>query len=125
MVFLQLDLPEVKYEYFDFHGECKNMRWDRINGLIDRLEGGLEKYTSVVFARFRVFSILTTDLVTSRLTQTRQHPHEFKVALFAPIAWITLIEPMSSKLLSQNILLICNSEIWVLYPPRMISTISN
>jgi len=103
MVFFQLDLPEVKYEYFDFHGECKNMRWDRINGLIDRLEGSLEKHTSVVFARFRAFSrafsILTADLVTFRLTQTRQHPHEFKVALFAPIAWITLIEPMSFKLL--------------------------
>jgi hypothetical protein len=97
MVFLQLDLPEVKYEYFDFHGECKNMRWDRINGLIDRLDGSLEKYTSVVFARSRGFSSLTANVVTSRLTQTRQHPHEFKVALFAPIAWITLIEPMSFK----------------------------
>ena len=99
MVFLQLDLPEVKYEYFDFHGECKNMRWDRINGLIDRLEGSLEKHASVVFARFRAFSILTADLVTFRLTQMRQHPHGFKVALFAPIAWIILIEPMSFKLL--------------------------
>ncbi|KAI6133244.1 SacI homology domain-containing protein [Pisolithus croceorrhizus] len=27
----QTELPEAKYRYFDFHNECKHMRWDRIN----------------------------------------------------------------------------------------------
>lgn len=44
---MQLDLPDVKYEYFDFHGECKNMRWDRISILLDRLKEDLDKYGSV------------------------------------------------------------------------------
>jgi phosphatidylinositol 4-phosphatase len=32
-----LNLPNVRYEAFDFHAECKKMRWDRLNILIDRL----------------------------------------------------------------------------------------
>lgn len=39
----QLSLPDVKYEYFDFHMECKNMRWDRISLLIDILKEDLER----------------------------------------------------------------------------------
>ncbi|KAF7306606.1 SAC domain-containing protein [Mycena indigotica] len=40
----QLDLPNVRYQYFDFHNECKHMRWDRISVLIDQLEDDLEKH---------------------------------------------------------------------------------
>ncbi|EDV39515.2 uncharacterized protein Dana_GF24443, isoform A [Drosophila ananassae] len=29
--------PKVRYESFDFHHECRKMRWDRLNVLIDRL----------------------------------------------------------------------------------------
>jgi phosphatidylinositol 4-phosphatase len=32
-----LNMPNVRYEAFDFHAECKKMRWDRLNILIDRL----------------------------------------------------------------------------------------
>ena len=38
-----LDLEKVKYEYFDFHNECKNMRWDRIELLIDRIRSSLDE----------------------------------------------------------------------------------
>jgi len=31
------DISQVKYQYFDFHNECKRMRWDRISLLIDGL----------------------------------------------------------------------------------------
>ena len=34
-------MPKAKYEYFDFHSECKNMRWDRISVLIAKLEDDL------------------------------------------------------------------------------------
>ncbi|KAI0786098.1 SacI homology domain-containing protein [Abortiporus biennis] len=39
----ELNLPNVRYEYFDFHNECKNMRWDRISVLIDKVEPDLIK----------------------------------------------------------------------------------
>ncbi|EGO02783.1 hypothetical protein SERLA73DRAFT_102758 [Serpula lacrymans var. lacrymans S7.3] len=39
----QVDLPGVKYQYFDFHNECKHMRWDRISVLIEKLEEDLLK----------------------------------------------------------------------------------
>ncbi|EJT97779.1 hypothetical protein DACRYDRAFT_71440 [Dacryopinax primogenitus] len=39
---LEADMPTVKYEYFDFHHECRHMRWDRIQLLIDRLEPALK-----------------------------------------------------------------------------------
>lgn len=31
-------VPLVQYHHFDFHHECRHMRWDRISVLIDRLE---------------------------------------------------------------------------------------
>lgn len=33
----QLANPSVRYESFDFHAECRKMRWDRLDILIDRL----------------------------------------------------------------------------------------
>ncbi|KAF9458360.1 inositol/phosphatidylinositol phosphatase [Collybia nuda] len=39
----QIDLPRVHYQHFDFHNECKNMRWDRISVLIDRMKDELDK----------------------------------------------------------------------------------
>ncbi|TFK57545.1 hypothetical protein OE88DRAFT_1651318, partial [Heliocybe sulcata] len=39
----QLGLPDVRYEYFDFHTECKHMRWERIGLLIEKLEADLIK----------------------------------------------------------------------------------
>lgn len=40
----QLNLPKVRYQYFDFHNECKNMRWNRISVLIDSVKDDLERY---------------------------------------------------------------------------------
>lgn len=37
-----LGLPSVKYEPFDFHHECRKMRWDRLSILIDRVLPDLE-----------------------------------------------------------------------------------
>ncbi|QRW08596.1 recessive suppressor of Secretory defect protein [Ceratobasidium sp. AG-Ba] len=34
----------VGYEYFDFHKECKGMRWDRIQLLVDRLQQRLDTH---------------------------------------------------------------------------------
>ncbi|KAG6814015.1 hypothetical protein H0H92_003865 [Tricholoma furcatifolium] len=39
----ELNLPNVRYEYFDFHSECKNMRWNRISVLTDLLKDDLDK----------------------------------------------------------------------------------
>jgi len=39
----QLNLPHVRYQYFDFHHECKNMRWDRISVLFDKIQDELEQ----------------------------------------------------------------------------------
>jgi len=39
----ELDLPGVKYQYFDFHNECRNMRWDRISLLIDLVKDDIDR----------------------------------------------------------------------------------
>lgn len=39
----QLRVPHVRYQYFDFHNECKHMRWDRISGLIDQIKDELDQ----------------------------------------------------------------------------------
>lgn len=42
-VVLQLNDSDIHYVYFDFHHECKGMRWDRVQILIDQLGDGLLK----------------------------------------------------------------------------------
>jgi hypothetical protein len=37
----QVDLPDVRYQYFDFHAECSRMRWDRISLLLEDVEEDL------------------------------------------------------------------------------------
>ncbi|XP_031560293.1 phosphatidylinositide phosphatase SAC1-like [Actinia tenebrosa] len=34
----------LRFDSFDFHKECSKMRWDRLNILIDRLNGDLKKF---------------------------------------------------------------------------------
>ncbi|KAI6136821.1 SacI homology domain-containing protein [Pisolithus sp. B1] len=40
----QTELPEAKYRYFDFHNECKHMRWDRINILVEKMQEDLVNF---------------------------------------------------------------------------------
>jgi hypothetical protein len=35
--------PNLTYIHFDFHHECRKMRWDRIKILINQIEGQLEQ----------------------------------------------------------------------------------
>ena len=37
----QLSQEKLKYTHFDFHHECKHMRWERIDLAIDRLQDDL------------------------------------------------------------------------------------
>ncbi|KAI9346942.1 SacI homology domain-containing protein [Obelidium mucronatum] len=37
----QLNDPNVRYLHFDFHHECKNMRWDKISKLVAEIEADL------------------------------------------------------------------------------------
>lgn len=37
----ELDNSNVHYTYFDFHHECKGLRFDRVSLLLDRLEEDL------------------------------------------------------------------------------------
>jgi hypothetical protein len=39
----QIKVPNVRYEYFDFHNQCKNMQWDRLSLLVDNLQKDLIK----------------------------------------------------------------------------------
>ena len=36
-LFVDCSVDGVTYEYFDFHHECKNMRYDRLSLLMDQL----------------------------------------------------------------------------------------
>lgn len=50
MAEVQAEMSDIDYQYFDFHAECKHMRWERISLLVDRLKEDLEKlgYFAVV-----------------------------------------------------------------------------
>ena len=51
----KLQLPKVKYDYFDFHNECKNMRWDRVSILVEHIQDDLLRngFDCSCFSRFR------------------------------------------------------------------------
>ncbi|KAJ3196723.1 Phosphoinositide phosphatase sac1 [Irineochytrium annulatum] len=38
-----LNDPRIRYIHFDFHHECRKMRWDRISLLVDQMNSDLEK----------------------------------------------------------------------------------
>ncbi|KAI0932523.1 hypothetical protein AcV5_004276 [Taiwanofungus camphoratus] len=40
----EVNMSKVKYQYFDFHNECRNMQWHRIEELIKNLEEDLLRY---------------------------------------------------------------------------------
>jgi len=35
---------DLKYVWFDFHGECKNMKWENLSKLVDTVETQLNNY---------------------------------------------------------------------------------
>jgi len=37
------DLPEIKYVYFDFHHECRDMKFHKVSVLVDRISEDLDK----------------------------------------------------------------------------------
>lgn len=39
-----LQHQKLRYEYFDFHHECRKMRWDRLSILIDRLSEDIKRF---------------------------------------------------------------------------------
>ncbi|XP_060069370.1 phosphatidylinositol-3-phosphatase SAC1-like [Ylistrum balloti] len=40
----KLQHQRLRYEYFDFHHECRKMRWDRLTILIDRLSEDINRF---------------------------------------------------------------------------------
>ncbi|XP_059473122.1 phosphatidylinositol-3-phosphatase SAC1 [Neocloeon triangulifer] len=43
--------PNIRYEAFDFHHECRKMRWERLNILIDRLAHEQDEFGQFILAR--------------------------------------------------------------------------
>lgn len=77
----QMNNPNVRYEAFDFHAECKKMRWDRLQILIDRVaheqdefsvfhlreDGGLVSAQDGVFRTNCIDCLDRTNVVQSML----------------------------------------------------------
>lgn len=42
--FKELKDPDIKYVWFDFHGECKKMKWENLSKLIDIVKEELQNY---------------------------------------------------------------------------------
>ncbi|XP_077283352.1 phosphatidylinositol-3-phosphatase SAC1 [Arctopsyche grandis] len=47
----QLSDPAVRYESFDFHSECRNLKWHRLDVLIDRLDHEQDKFSYFLLGR--------------------------------------------------------------------------
>lgn len=43
-LFSQLRDPALNYTWFDFHGECKNMKWENLSKLVSIIEGDLQDH---------------------------------------------------------------------------------
>ena len=43
-VYNEMKDPDLNYTWFDFHGECKNMKWENLSRLVDILKEELSSY---------------------------------------------------------------------------------
>lgn len=81
-------IPTVQYHHFDFHKECKNMKWHRISVLLDQLEPELEEKGCVVISDLRL-SCTNLDSDFS-MSQSLGVCKNGRWVSCVPIAWITL-----------------------------------
>jgi hypothetical protein len=44
--------PSIKYTWFDFHGECKNMQWHHLSKLVNEVIDSIQKYK---YGQYRVY----------------------------------------------------------------------
>ncbi|GAA6000959.1 hypothetical protein JCM10207_007343 [Rhodosporidiobolus poonsookiae] len=54
---LKKDEHEVRYVEFDFHNECRGMRYERISGLIDNIKDDLEELQTFWTTRDETYSV--------------------------------------------------------------------
>lgn len=45
-IYNELKDPDLNYTWFDFHGECKKMKWENLSKLIDIVKDELSSYGS-------------------------------------------------------------------------------
>ena len=90
MYVFQANAPKVQYDYFDFHKECKNMRWNRIELLLERIKDDLTEkgYVADETTGVSISHDLPTHIGTSMMMHQPRHLDDFRLELFAPIAWI-------------------------------------
>lgn len=53
----EANVPQARYQYFDFHNECKGMRYERISNLVDLLEEDLVKKGYVSLRRVMLYTV--------------------------------------------------------------------
>jgi hypothetical protein len=61
----QLNDPRLMYTHFDFHNECRNMRWHRIQLLLDQLDPELVKQGYCYFDASNIKNALLHKTQTS------------------------------------------------------------
>lgn len=81
----------VHYTYFDFHHECKGLRFDRVSVLIDSLHDELQEQ-GLVAPRDLFFQTLSLILLSAasstRIVPPRRRPRQSsKARWYGPIAW--------------------------------------
>lgn len=100
LISLKLNLPNVRYQYFDFHHECRNMRWDRISVLIDKIRDELDNQGCVGYDC--PFQFICDKILLAISTSMKGRPSSPSLERSELTAWITLIGQMWCKLLWQN-----------------------
>lgn len=92
----QVNAPKVQYDYFDFHRECKNMRWDRIGLLLNRIKDDLIEKGCVIWLHGQLTKILHLLTWSGTFTMTFQGLSlaSSRAVSFAPTAWTIWIGRM-------------------------------
>lgn len=47
-IYKKLEDKDLKYTWFDFHGECKNMKWENLSKLVDVVKEDMGNYSHFV-----------------------------------------------------------------------------
>lgn len=70
----------VRYEYFDFHHECRKMRWDRLSLLTDRLGEDIKRFGYESFPLNMAYKTVRLNVISLHVSYNESYmPYFFTV----------------------------------------------
>jgi hypothetical protein len=92
--------PAIKYSWFDFHAECKNMQWHHLSKLVNEVVDSIQKFR---YGQYKVYKTVgQTHRRTTRPRFLASWCCRPRPECSGPTAWTVSTEPTSSRASSEE-----------------------